>query len=299
MATPTAGWYHDPTDSASWRWWDGGTWTGHVRPKDDAPASAPVQIAPEQFAPEQFAPVQTAPVQVAPVQVAPQPTAEPIPQPGVVAPVPQPGRPVSYTPETPPSEQEYWHSPNAEIVEIPGRAATTHTSTFAHAAPTRYGAGLYGSRDWGEVGSPQTPGIWLLASLPLMSIAISVVLGVVFGALQGLTAAAGATDASGAILNASNLLYYGIFLALHWIFAGLDVKALRERGYRPPKIWWMLLLPPLFYFIARGKVVRREGQRAWQPELLYVLSILGLIGLGVAASFFLVAMMGGMAGVVA
>ncbi len=34
MTAPTAGWYPDPNDSGSWRWWDGGTWTSHVRPKE-------------------------------------------------------------------------------------------------------------------------------------------------------------------------------------------------------------------------------------------------------------------------
>ena len=60
-----------------------------------------------------------------------------------------------------------------------------------------------------------------------------------------------------------------------WIFAGRDIKTLRARGYDPPSIWWMLVpLSPLAYFIARGKVVRAEGKRAWPPELLFFLSIM-------------------------
>ena len=39
VTAPAAGWYPDPSDSGSWRWWDGGTWTSHVRPKEQ---TAPV-----------------------------------------------------------------------------------------------------------------------------------------------------------------------------------------------------------------------------------------------------------------
>lgn len=31
--TPSAGWYEDPDDTALWRYWDGGKWTGHRSPR--------------------------------------------------------------------------------------------------------------------------------------------------------------------------------------------------------------------------------------------------------------------------
>lgn len=34
MSTPTQGWFDDPQDASSQRWWDGHAWTEHVRPKD-------------------------------------------------------------------------------------------------------------------------------------------------------------------------------------------------------------------------------------------------------------------------
>jgi hypothetical protein len=37
---PAAGWYPDPRDAVLRRWWDGGQWTGHVRPTS-APRAAP------------------------------------------------------------------------------------------------------------------------------------------------------------------------------------------------------------------------------------------------------------------
>jgi hypothetical protein len=230
MAAPAAGWYADPMDAAAWRWWDGGTWTGHVRPK-----------------------VETAPVVVAPP----------------VVPAP-PVQPLSMTPVTPPSEQEYWHSPNAEIVEIPGRAATAHES---HVPSGSTGAG-YAVRVWGDVGSPQTAGIWLLAATPLLALALQLVVGVAAGVTQGLT---------GQTIGVPNVVFSTVVLVASWVFAGLDRKTLRERGYAPASIWWMLLLPPLIYFIARGKVVRREGQRAWPPELLYFASVVGIGALAVLA----------------
>lgn len=242
-----AGWYHDPSDSGSWRWWDGATWTSHVRPKELA--APPVLPQPAQ-------PIQPLP----PVQ------------------------PVSLTPETPASEQEYWHSPGAEIVQIPGRTATTQHSAFP-------GAGTGGTlpynmtHEWGDVGSPQTPGIWLLASLPIISVGLQVVVGIMVGIVWGTT---------GANLTPPNVVFTVILLTLAWIFAGLDVRALRARGYDAPKIWWMLLIPPLAYFIARGRVVRREGQRAWPPELLYFLSILGFILIGVAYFVLAMSVMGGL-----
>ena len=62
---------------------------------------------------------------------------------------------------------------------------------------------------------------------------------------------------------------------------------LRVRGYDPPSIWWMLVpLSPLAYFIARGKVVRSEGKRAWPPELLFFLSIMIPIVLSVLGAIF-------------
>ncbi len=48
------------------------------------------------------------------------------PEPATGAPV----QPVTLTPATPPSEQIYWHSAEAEVVKIPGRSAKTAGAVF-------------------------------------------------------------------------------------------------------------------------------------------------------------------------
>lgn len=234
LLTTPAGWYHDPSNSGAWRWWDGGTWTAHVRQKE-----------------------QTAPVAV--VAAVPQPE---------TAPAAQPTQPATLAPATRPSEQVY------------GRYVSAHDDRF-----------------WGEVGSPQTAGIWLLALLPIISFALVPVLGVVFGAITGPT---GAIDNPVVTTQAAIAVYIGYLAVLAiagWTFAGLDVKFLGARGYDPPKIWWMLVpLSPLAYFIARGKVVRAEGKRAWPPELLFFLSIILPIGLAVVGMIFAMPVIASIAG---
>jgi hypothetical protein len=274
VTAAAAGWYHDPNDSGAWRWWDGATWTAHVRPMEQT-ASIPVAEPVSQ------------PVAVQPVpQPVPQPVALPVSAPQPVIPQPaqpiQPMQPTSMTPETPPSEQEYWHSPNAEVVEVPGRSAMMQ---HAHTGSGSGSLSPYGMHDWGDVGSPQTAGIWLLAAMPLMSIGLGIVLGIVFGVIQGTT---------GATLSVPNLVFSVTSVVASWIFAGLDIRKLRERGYTPPAIWWMLLLPPLAYFIMRGRAVRREGMRAWPPELLYFLSVIGILAVLIVSAVAVYSMLGGL-----
>jgi hypothetical protein len=263
VTAAAAGWYHDPNDSGSWRWWDGGTWTSHVRPKEQ-PSTAPQPVS-------------------APQQVIPQP-AQPI----------QPIQPVSLTPETPASEQEYWHSAAAEVVVIPGRSATSHSHASSAGAATSYKM----QHQWGDVGSPNTAGIWLLAFLPIIASVLSSVVAIV---LQGLvTPRSLILDPTGASQTLyAVLIGYVLVLTLSaWLFAGNDIRTLRVRGYDAPSIWWMLVpLSPLAYFIARGKVVRAEGKRAWPPELLFFLSIMLPIVLTIVGMIFAASLLAGLAGV--
>jgi hypothetical protein len=284
MTTPAAGWYHDPSDSDAWRWWDGATWTAHVRPKEETAPVAVVAAAPP-LAPEPA----PEPVLAQPAQAAePAPVAQPAP-----AEPAQPSQPARLTPETPASEQLYWHSANAEVVTIPGRSASSqHTDPRrSSAAPAR------ALRVWGEVGSPHTAGIWLLAFLPIIASVLSSVAGLALQAVIGPNGAV--TDPIGASQKSLAVLagYVLVLTISAWAFAGNDIKTLRARGYEPPTIWWMLVpLSPLAYFIARGKVVRAEGKRAWPPELLFFLSIMIPIALGVLATIFAASVLASLAG---
>lgn len=212
MTEPAAGWYRDPAGGSAWRWWDGSSWTEHVRSSEQPAAEVPA------------APLRS-------------------------------GGPVSSTADIPVTDQMYWHSASAEVIDVP--RLPHHTISAQVGGPGR--TAPHYVRDWQDLGSPHTPGIWLLAALPLMSIPISVIVALAF-AVGGLPFA--------------NLVAGAVMLGLCWVFGYLDVRALTARGYHPPSIWWMLPLPPLFYFIARGRSVRRENMRAWPPELLYVATVL-------------------------
>lgn len=251
MTEPAAGWYHDPADAGAWRWWDGASWTDHVRPM----AAAAAVAAESQPDPE---PARDS----APVQVGPQT----IPQPGQVAPAPHAaaaGGSVPITPTTPISDQLYWHSAAAEVVEVP--RITHGASRLGPGSAVRAPSYV---RDWNDLGSPHTAGIWLLAFSPVLGLGVSlaVTIAMGFAGLTGLIPAiAGAVAA----------------LLLTWAFAAIDARALADRGYHRPRLAWMLLFPPLAYLIARGKEVRRESKSAWAPELVFVLNF--LIVAGVAA----------------
>jgi len=279
MTAPAAGWYHDPADAGAWRWWDGSAWTDHVRPVEQAAQPAPAAV---------IEPVPThAPVFQQPAP-APEPVAVPQPQPEVAAQgIPQPGQVVaappsapaagnvSMTPAIPVTDQMYWHSGAAEVVEVP---RLTHTGTGA--ITVQSGPKPSYIRDWNDLGSPSNGGIWLLAFSPILYVGVGFLIGLVnglsgnvFGQFGGAVAVAVATG-------------------LNWIFAYADMRSLRERGYHPPAIWWMLLAPPLAYLIARGRAVRREGRRAWPAELVFVLCFLGVIGGSVLIAMSLLAIAG-------
>ena len=133
-------------------------------------------------------------------------------------------------------------------------------------------------RDWHDLGSPNTAGIWLLAATPFLTFPVALLVGVLFG-FAGIPAPLDLIVAA------------AILLGLSWIFATLDAHALAARGYHPPSIWWMLLFPPLAYLIARGKAIRRERRRAWPPELLFFAGFLvngGLLALAALAALALI-----------
>jgi hypothetical protein len=169
------------------------------------------------------------------------------------------------TPSTPVSDQLYWHSAAAEVVEVP-RVTQQRQSTVGPRSATRAPSYV---RDWNDLGSPDTAGVWLLAFSPLIAVVVVLLIDVAMG-FAGLP--------GGITLGAGGLAA----LLLTWVFAALDANSLAQRGYHRPRLAWMLLFPPLAYLIARGKEVRRESKRAWPPELVFIVNFLGFGGLSVA-----------------
>lgn len=45
MSTPPPGWYLSESDTTLERWWDGSTWTGHIR-RAESSSSAPTTLTP-------------------------------------------------------------------------------------------------------------------------------------------------------------------------------------------------------------------------------------------------------------
>jgi hypothetical protein len=230
------------------------TSTGPV-PASQATTTGPVQYQPVAQAAE------PAPVS-GPVQV----SAETIPQPGQVAPAPPAAAGgVPMTPSTPVSDQLYWHSAAAEVVEVP-RVNQHRQSSVGPRSATRAPSYV---RDWNDLGSPDTAGVWLLAFSPLIAVVVVLLIDVAMGFAGvpgGITLGVGGLAA----------------LLLTWVFAALDASSLSQRGYHRPRLAWMLLFPPLAYLIARGKEVRRESKRAWPPELVFILNFLAFGGLTIA-----------------
>ena len=65
-----------------------------------------------------------------------------------------------------------------------------------------------------------------------------------------------------------------------WIFADLDGRALRKRGFDAPSVLWMLLLPPLAYFVSRAVLLRRAGASSIAP-LIALIVVLALVAAAV------------------
>lgn len=124
---------------------------------------------------------------------------------------------------------------------------------------------------------PNTPWVWILAASPYLTLAV-----------------AGVLQAAGLALFQQQLGPIGAALVLvplaiipAWILAGLDARALRRRGLPRASILWMLLLPPLAYFLARRTRLRTVGLRSTGPQILFGV-LFGIYGVMTIAAVVLV-----------
>lgn len=108
-----------------------------------------------------------------------------------------------------------------------------------------------------RAGSPNTPAIWFLALLPLIIIPVQLA-----GYYSGVTATQ---------VGAASLLL-GVIAVVFGLAIG-DSVTLRRRNLAAASAAWMLLVPPLAYFIARRVKLKKAGVISTAPGNVYVLSL--------------------------
>lgn len=272
---PPAAWYPDPSDPGILRWWDGESWSTHTmtNPAEPAPVVAVEPVAVEPVAVEAVA-VEPAPIEPAPVEEhpslppvlhkvkVPEP-ARPLPEPmpfatGIALGSENPALRTSELPMLSPIERaaraEIYARLAGGTAEKPAdeRPAFDPSQAFdpvLFAAPIRPVAPPPPSAPAvGSAAMPTgTPGAWLLAFSPWISILLTV------ATIHALAASAAGIYVMTLVLSLG--LTVLVFVAAH-----RDVVRLRERGYRPASIWWQLL-GTLIYFIARAVELHRSGGR--------------------------------------
>ena len=229
--SPIAGWYPDPQDSASWRWWNGTDWTSDVVARP-APAEIRAEAAPRRPADWGWDNTVVVGTGGAATLAPGRPAREERPaKAGRSAPAPKAERPAA--------------TPKPSRADRPEKAA----------APARAGKAARAERP----ASPTTAWIWLLVFSPL-------IYGILVGALQQYVFPFFADQAQDTQL----LVGIGALvlpLVLLCVIAELDARTLRSRGFEAPSVLWMLLLPPIAYFVRRWALLKRSGARSFAPTL--------------------------------
>ena len=131
------------------------------------------------------------------------------------------------------------------------------------------------------VASGSTRWVWLLAfSLYLWGIPVGIVNGLTLVVIP---------EAERQLHTVTLVMLIAAVLALVplWVFAELDTRALDARLLPAPSILWMLLLPPIGYFLARRRALRGTGAPWLGPQIALgvivgsqVLSAIGSLLLG-------------------
>ncbi|CAN5329268.1 hypothetical protein BH09ACT2_BH09ACT2_11020 [soil metagenome] len=155
-----------------------------------------------------------------------------------------------------------WTEHFAPVPEQPapiGDAASTPERVgglFDPIAPQVLGAAPLAQTVQPTKASAHTWGVWLIASVAAVAVGVRTV--------------------SASLLPMSPVVAIVTFFALLALVASLaiwDRRVLRARGLRAASAWWILLLPPLAYFVARRVALKKQGIRANAPGNVYVLTI--------------------------
>ena len=294
-----AGWYPDPLGLPQMRWWDNHGWTEHTTEArapiviqeaklawaDDDPAVDDLptrremrererETGADDGAEDESAPNADALLQLEGPSWDALPADEPAPS---VLPIPEfvPAEPAQTAPAAAPAAEPQTAAPAA----APQQAATAQP-VAAQAAQepiyTQEAAVAAHPAAHGKAPSPNTPGGWVIALLPLAQLVGTLLV----------VASAGSGGTNVAVVL--SLLIAPYFISIP--FAVADQRALRRHGYDRAASWgWVLLSAPI-YLIARAvRIVMRAGNGfgpilVWGAlVLLQVGSVIAVPGLVISA----------------
>ncbi|MDQ0744283.1 hypothetical protein QFZ62_001591 [Clavibacter sp. B3I6] len=232
-STP-AGWYADPAGSDRLRWWDGSRWTDHLT---DAPAAVSSASEPTGEDGTARGSAEQAPAS-APAASHVPPVEAPAAPPAYGQQAPQP----SYA-QQPSAQQPYAQQPYAQ-------AGYGQQPYGAPTPPPKVPAST----------SPFTWAIWVLAALPVLSIAFAATQD--YGSALDLRSAGPRPEA--AIASALSSLVQLLVYAGTVVLAFLDWRELTRRGIVRPFHWAWAFIPVAggVYLIGRSIVVRRRIEGA-------------------------------------
>ena len=262
-AIPVAGWYEDPLTPSAMRWWNGQGWTEHTQAPPspagdfasswatffDGPSAAPAAPA--------VAPLPAAPAAPAVTAPALAPTA-----PTVSAPVFAPTLSTEPTP-----------APAFSTEPTPAPALTADDDLLTRSRPARDDrvATVAAESSWLRPTHWNTPGVWMMAFTPWISVVIAAALGVL-----------AAVGAAWYVMLAAILL-----MPLLWIaFAVRDRRRLAGFGYQKRASWAWVILSPFAYLIARGVRVHRVSGAGWAPLWVLLVNVVIVAGAGLGVSLF-------------
>ncbi len=252
-SVPAAGWYADYVSSALLRWWDGSAWTDHTMP---APAAAPPGVPTFEAAPAVGGTAAPAFGGTA----APAFGGTDAPAFGAT---PASAVAQSWAPAAEPQQPMLRSRRAAQSPDVVPYEAFGQPSRVSEYRPmqTSFAPRVV------QYGSPNTGWIWVVSLILVINLAAQQI-----GALTGIS-----STRFGALALALGVITVLIVAALR------DRAVLAQRNLPRASGWWLLLLPPIAYLIARRRVLRRVGIIANAPGNVYVATWLVFVILAGAA----------------
>jgi len=239
---PVAGWYDDPEIALRLRWWDGGRWTQHTRPKP-LPQTAPAAPGPTNAHAD------------AAGAVTAESSAAGVAAPVVSAPYSY-SAPYSATPSSAP----------ASAAEGGGQQAPLGTFGMRSVSRNDMWSTTAQSMDYAPERTT-TVSAWMLAATPLVA----------YVAQLAVTLLTGIDSTPWFWIVAAGLLPIMWII----VFVRRDRERLHEWGHLERASAWWALLGNVGYLTARSIIVQRQAGRGWWPLIVTLLLTAGLVSLGI------------------